>query len=74
MVSRASFLTRRCGPNDFNECLVAIDGSTGAVKSSMFTNYTIFRYGREIDSNGEMLVWLQNWEFCLVGMQTVTNK
>jgi len=50
-----------CAPSDSDECLLALDATTGALVSAMWTNWTVYRYGPRLPS-GELLCWMEGFD------------
>eukprot|EP01116_Phalansterium_solitarium_P011732 TRINITY_DN2749_c0_g2_i1.p1 TRINITY_DN2749_c0_g2~~TRINITY_DN2749_c0_g2_i1.p1 ORF type:complete len:368 (+),score=120.92 TRINITY_DN2749_c0_g2_i1:54-1106(+) len=53
-----------CGQVSSDECLLALDATTGALKSSVYTNFTVNKFG-PADSSGSLLAWVEGFDdFC----------
>jgi len=57
---------QRCAPHDYENCFLAIDWNTGALKSAKYTNYTVYNYGRMGTTDpSNLLAWVEGFdEFC----------
>lgn len=52
-----------CDPhNDAAQCLIALDQKTGALLSSTFTNYTVYKFADAPNANGTVLAFLFGFE------------
>jgi len=50
-----------CAPEDSDMCLLNLDGTTGALNSATYTNWTIYKYGPMLNT-GEMLTWMEGFD------------
>jgi len=53
--------THPCAPVDSDECLLAISTTTGNLTSSVWTNYTVYKYAQQMDSNANVLAWVDGF-------------
>jgi len=51
-----------CNSDQTQLCLISIDGSSGKMLSTVFTNYTVYKFAGNLDSNGNVLAWLYGFE------------
>jgi hypothetical protein len=54
--------TARCAPAQADECLLAIDATTGKLLASTFTNWTIYDYAPTMNSDGTLLGFLEGFD------------
>jgi len=53
----------RCSNVDSDLCLVAIDVTSGSVKSTTFTNWTIYKFADStFDAQGNILTWMEGFD------------
>eukprot|EP01116_Phalansterium_solitarium_P011733 TRINITY_DN2749_c0_g3_i1.p1 TRINITY_DN2749_c0_g3~~TRINITY_DN2749_c0_g3_i1.p1 ORF type:complete len:352 (+),score=147.19 TRINITY_DN2749_c0_g3_i1:124-1179(+) len=50
-----------CGHVDSDECLLALDATSGALKSAVYTNFTVYKYG-PADASGSLLAWVEGFD------------
>jgi len=53
--------TNPCAPAQSDECLLAISTLTGNLTSSLWTNYTVYKYAQQMDSNSNILAWVDGF-------------
>jgi len=51
-----------CAPAQSDECMLAIDTTTGSLTSAIWTNYTVYKYAQQTDSSGNILAWVYGFE------------
>lgn len=54
----------KCGPHDYSLCLLQIDAKTGALKSAVYTNYTVYKYQYTHASGSTVLAFAQSVKDC----------
>lgn len=52
----------RCAPKASDDCLLAVDASTGKLLSSTFTNWTVYDYAPTMSSDGTVLGFLEGFD------------
>ena len=51
-----------CAPGQADNCMCAIDVSSGALESCTFTNWTVYGYSPARQSSGSLVVWMYGFE------------
>ena len=51
----------KCGPHDYSLCMISMDVSNGNMKYTIYNNFTVYRYGNQIQ-NGNVLIWAFGFE------------
>jgi len=52
---------KSCGPTQSSLCMLMIDSQTGALNGSIFTNFTVYKYGSSVQSNGNLLSFIEGF-------------
>eukprot|EP01116_Phalansterium_solitarium_P006361 TRINITY_DN18659_c0_g1_i1.p1 TRINITY_DN18659_c0_g1~~TRINITY_DN18659_c0_g1_i1.p1 ORF type:complete len:347 (+),score=83.76 TRINITY_DN18659_c0_g1_i1:81-1043(+) len=52
-----------CGASPDDQCLLALNGDTGALQSATYTNFTLYSYG-PTNADGSPLVFAQGFDIC----------
>jgi len=53
--------TNPCAPVNSDLCLLELDVATGSLKSAVWTNWTIYKYGPMLKS-GSLLAWMEGFD------------
>ncbi len=51
-----------CSSDETDQCMLTLDGSSGALSKSVYTNYTVYKYSQQADTSGSLLAFVEGFD------------